>query len=165
MHRFRVTLVYIIHQSLWRCILFHCIYNLEALIAVQSNCIQTYFSIVIRVKYGFWFNKTQTEPLVSLKKATPGYKTFFSTCVVPDISYMLLKIAAWHRRGWQTKAAWNSFHEYCAAATGKAGRACDESCSHSNTPVWDDIAPSLAAHALDVDVNIIYMWVVMTSRL
>lgn len=64
---------------------------------------------------------------------------------------------------WQTKGAWNSFHGYCAAATGKAGRLV---MSHVPiaTPHCEVIAPSLAAHALDADVNIIYMGVVIAIQ-
>lgn len=66
--------------------------------------------------------------------------------------------------GWQTKGAWNSFHEYSAAATGKAGRLVMSHVPIATPPVWEVIAPSLAAHALQVDVNIIYMGAVTAGQ-
>lgn len=93
---------------------------------------------------------------------------FLSACVTLCSSQTSDMMCYWTLRlgaaGLQTKGAWNSFHEHCAAGTGKAGRLVMSHVPIATPPVWEGIAPSLAAHALRVDVNIVYMGLVIAVR-
>lgn len=57
-----------------------------------------------------------------------------------------------------------AFVSYCAAATGKAGRLVMSHVPIATLRSGRPIAPSLEAHALSVDVNIIYMGLVTAIK-